>query len=469
MKLSRVEITHFRCFEHLSLDLDPHINVLVGANGSGKSTVLDGIAAGLYHVVLANGGGAARRGRGRSTAALRPHDIHVDPRVTDKLKARKDYVQFRVSAADYYPVGEFSGKTSVGDPQHLEWSDYVQYVPPGGFQYDSPTSLRTADVRRYFQGLWNEIRKSTSAAQIPLPVVAYYRAQRRMGDMPVLGELFATDFSRESAHSGALDAGANFQAMCQWLYLRENEELRSRATNGTNPAAFPDILAIRTALGKVIENVERVFFEGTPPRLTARVRQPGSAARDLELGQLSDGYRTLLALVLDFARRLAQAHPNWAAPLSAPGILLIDEVELHLHPRWQQSVLPSLQAAFPNTQIIVSTHSPGVVQTAARHQLHVLDGQHAKVDLPANFDPLAAEHSAVLQEVFGTAVRPLTLEARSRVHEYLELINTGNGETERAAKIGTLLADTLGTKHPELVRCEAARSRARSAAESSHA
>ncbi|HML30919.1 MAG TPA: AAA family ATPase, partial [Hyphomicrobium sp.] len=72
------------------------------------------------------------------------------------------------------------------------------------------------------------------------------------------------------------------------------------------------------------------------------------ATRTLEVAQLSDGYRTLLAVVLDFARRLVQANPSFPNPLEAPGILLIDEIELHLHPRWQQTIIPSLQSAFPN-------------------------------------------------------------------------------------------------------------------------
>jgi predicted ATP-binding protein involved in virulence len=459
MKLARIEITHFRCFDHLKLNLDPDINVLVGANGAGKSTVLDSIAAALYHVTLANGGGGPKRERGRHNVALKATDIYVDPSIDDETKARKDFVQFRMSASDYYPVNGFAARTETGEPRLLEWSDYVQYAPPGGFRYDATDSVRTADLRRYFQSLWQEIRNSAATAEIPIPVVAYYRSHRRLRDTPTLGDLFATRFSREHAFANALDAGADFQAMCQWFYLRENEELRARATNPDQRDGFGDLVAIRSALGQAIEHVDRVFFDGSPPRLKARVKQPGVAPQNLELAQLSDGYRTLLALVLDFARRLAQAHPNWAKPLSAPGILLIDEVELHLHPRWQQSVLPSLQAAFPNTQLVVSTHSPAVVQAASRAQLHVLDGAHATTDLPANFDPLNAEHSSVLSEVFGTPIRPPTAESKTRIKQYLEMIDAGDGEAARAIELRALLVAALGAAHPEIRRCDAARSR----------
>ncbi len=118
----------------------------------------------------------------------------------------------------------------------------------------------------------------------------------------------------------------------------------------------------------------------------------------MELSQLSDGYRNMLALFLDFGRRLVQANPTWPNPLEAPGILLIDEIELHLHPRWQQSVIPSLRSAFPDTQLIVSTHSPAVLTTVLREHIRLLASDHQFERLPDDVGTYGAENSRVLAE-----------------------------------------------------------------------
>ena len=77
--------------------------------------------------------------------------------------------------------------------------------------------------------------------------------------------------------------------------------------------------------------------------------------------QLSDGEKSLIAMIGDLARRLSIANPGVREPLHGRGIVLIDEVELHLHPAWQRDILPRLMNTFPNVQFMVTTHSPLVL------------------------------------------------------------------------------------------------------------
>lgn len=450
MKLSQIDITNFRCFESLSLSLQPDVNVLVGANGAGKSSILDAIAIALYPVVLANGGGGAKQERKRQGVTLKPTDILVEPSAREATTGRKEFVQFRASATDYYPVPGFPTTTPNGEGRSLEWSDFVQYVPPAGFHYDTITSQRLSDVYRYFTALWQEIRRSDKSARIPLPVVAYYRAGRRIAAMPSLDDVFAVSFSRDKAFASALDAGANFRSMCQWFYLRENEELRARAASPQQLTEFSDLRAVRKVLSHAVEHIERVFFDGSPPRLKARIRALDGVDRDLELAQLSDGYRNLLALFLDFARRLAQAHPDWNNPLEAPGILLIDEVELHLHPRWQQTVITSLRTAFPNTQLIVSTHSPAVLQTVRREQIRLFSIDHSLASIPSDVGTYGSEASRILAELFGADVRPQGIESVAVLNEYMGLVESRQHDSQRAKEIRLQLEIALGSSDPDL-------------------
>jgi predicted ATP-binding protein involved in virulence len=451
MKLTKIEITNFRCFESLALTLQPDINVVVGINGAGKTTILDSIATSLYDVVAANGGGGKRQ-RGWQKANLQPSDIHITPGSASASVGRKEFVQFKAAAKDFYELPGFPNKTPTGDPAFLEWTDYIKYLPPAGFSYDTSQSERLSPVYQYFAAIWQEIRKSDAAALIALPVVAYYRASRRLTEMPKMGNVFELEVSREGAFHQALDAGANFQAMCQWFYLQENAELREKMQIRHDPNfQFPELKAAREALLRTLEGVSRVYFDENPPSLKVAFARPNQTSETMELSQLSDGYRNLLALVLDFARRLAQAHPNWPNPLEAPGILLIDEVELHLHPKWQQAVVPNLHAVFPNTQIIVTTHSPYVVSTVESRCVHI--AERASVH-PCPAPTYGAKVFDVVAEVMGVpSQRPPNNPIADQMVAMFQAID--QGKATEAREMWLRLQDwAKGFPEPDLVRAD---------------
>lgn len=463
MKLACIEITFFRCFESLKVRLLPDINVIVGANGAGKSSILDAVAIALFEIVAANGGGG-RGQRQRQGAALLPTDIKIDASAPygvtwneqkdgyESFIGRKPFVQIRAMASDYYFIDDNSFLSVREDEAVLEWTEHITFTAPATFSYDTPSSIRVSELYRYVKHLWEEIRRSPQAL-IPLPVVAYYRASRRLRSMPDLGDIFKLDFSRDKAFLNALDAGSDFTAMCQWFYLRENAELRAKV-NQQDKGDFADLRAIREALKQTVEGLERVWFDGNPPRMMVEIREGDGVLHAYELAQLSDGYRNLLSIVLDFARRLAMANPSWPNPLEAPGILLIDEIELHLHPRWQQEVIPALRKAFPNTQLIVSTHSPAILTTVRRENILLLGADHQIEQLPLDVGTYGAENSRVLAEVFGAYTRPQNIGSVQRLKDYLRMIENNEGETDAASALRRELESALGKSDPDLLRAD---------------
>jgi predicted ATP-binding protein involved in virulence len=118
----------------------------------------------------------------------------------------------------------------------------------------------------------------------------------------------------------------------------------------------------------------------------------------------------MLALVMDFARRLAQANPHLENPLEAEAILMIDELDLHLHPTWQQKIIPDLRKVFLNTQIIASTHSPEVVTTVDNDQVWILENYQVKAcESPTK----GMKSSDIVRYVLGLEnLRPDTKESR---------------------------------------------------------
>jgi predicted ATP-binding protein involved in virulence len=123
----------------------------------------------------------------------------------------------------------------------------------------------------------------------------------------------------------------------------------------------------------------------------------------LVIDQLSDGEKLLLALTADLARRLAIAYPNLGDPLKGEGIVLIDEIELHLHPAWQRRVLSSLQRTFPSCQFIVTTHSPQVLSEVPNDAVVLVkDFQFVRPAAPT----AGRDSNAILTEVMDTPERP---------------------------------------------------------------
>ncbi len=202
MKLTKVHITYFRCFESLVVPLQPDVNVFVGINGAGKTTILDAIAIALYGIVASVTGSGKRR-RTEQGVGLSPGDIHIEPRAKDVISGRRNFVQISAQAGHYYPIPEFPEHSSNGEPQSIEWIDHIEYKPPNNFVYP----IGEYDIHRYFAGLWREINHSDDRALIPLPVVAYYRADRRLSQMPKMGDVFSLPLGREGAYRNALKAG----------------------------------------------------------------------------------------------------------------------------------------------------------------------------------------------------------------------------------------------------------------------
>jgi len=455
MKLSKIEITNFRCYESLSVDLQNDVNVFVGVNGAGKTALLDAIAIALFEVVAANSHGgriSLWRQRKAQKVALRLSDMHIPPGSSDPVTSRRDFVAVKAGATQFYELTGFPVRTPLDKEALLEWTEHVTYQMPSGFQYEGGKSDRLASVHGYFREMWQEIKRSDSRALIPVPVVAYYRANRRLSEMPQLEDVFKEPPGVQEVFENALNAGENYEAMCRWFYVRENAELRERLQiKNDKTYQFPDLKAARSALLRTLEGVKRVFFAENPPSLRVAFDRGGKAEEVFELEQLSDGYRNLLALVLDFARRLALANPSWENPLDAPGILMIDEIDLHLHPVWQQKIVPSLQAVFPHTQLIVATHSPYVVTTVESRCVQIIENGKLR-SCPA--PTYGARSSDVVGEVMGLPnLRPPNNPNAQKVSRLFKAIDDGDLATAHSVRV-ELAEWAKGFPEPDLVRAD---------------
>ncbi len=329
MKAISLELVHFRSALQLTIDLKPGLNVFVGVNGAGKSTVLDGLA------IMLSWAAARLRSPHASGRRIVKMDIH-----NKKAFAWLALTCSTASAA----AGKVSWRltqTRKGRNPELDPQDPLYGV----------TSLTA--LNEWAGSTREQIGRSNE--QVNLPLFAYYPVNRSVLDIPLRIRKPHT-FDLLEAHDDALTMGANFRSFFEWY--RHREDLENERFRESPPAPFtedPQLLAVRRAIGTFLPEISEISVKRSPLRM--EVTKNGGKYR---VDQLSDGEKCLFAMVGDLARRLAIANPNRENALEGEGIVLIDELDLHLHPAWQRMVAPRLVETFPNCQFVVSTHSPQV-------------------------------------------------------------------------------------------------------------
>ena len=417
MKLASVEIRNFRAIEEMPLPLHPQLTVLHGENGLGKTSVLRAIAVGLNAI----------------PACL--------PDTTWALDYREQDPRRNTPPADV--------TVTVTTVTGMSWT-----VRSGGGRAWRPVEGRIEDLI-----LWmREFREDagTEAAVSDLPVVAFYDTERAMVDIPEESRKIpeSEEFPRHRAFERALAARAAFPAFFRWFYAMENQELREQRARADFEFRNRGLAAVREAICSVLDGASSPSIRVEPLAFEISMQTNG---RDeiLDIEQLSGGCRATLALAGDLAWRMAVGNPHRENPLKSEAVVLIDEIELHLHPSWQQRILDDLTRTFPNAQFIVTTHSPQVLTTVRPEQVVTLVREDGKIVPHApGWGTYGAEAGDVLTAVMGVEERPRN-EFSETLDQYRELIEDDRGETEEALALREKL-DAWNRQDPDLVRADAA-------------
>ena len=413
MKLKSVEIENYRAIEHLRLPLDPSLTVLHGDNTCGKTSVLSAIAVGLGVVPTllpdVSGTGFLKKDRRR----LAP------------------FVRVALTATD-----------------GIAWTRRMLH--------QSRPVESTRKYRRLVllqEKLDSIVRADREGRPLDLPIVAFYNTDRAVLDTPKRVANVASGLPRYAALDGALSARTNFRELFQWFYAREYEELREQKNREDFDYQRKDLFAVRNAISSMLHGVSSPHIELRPLGLSVSAKLESGRVETLEIDQLSDGQRVVLALVADLAWRMAQGNPHLDDPLSSEAIVLIDEVELHLHPSWQQRILNDLRRTFPNAQFIVSTHSPQVLTTVEpRHIVELAREDGRIVAGSAAGWTYGAEAGDVLRTVMGVNERPEN-DFTTTLATYSRLVSEGRGESEEALALRATL-ESLSPDDPALARAD---------------
>ena len=406
MKLASVEIENFRAIEKLDLALDPRLTVLHGANAHGKTSVLGAIAAGL---------GA----------------------IPDQLSGvfEKGFLDtdLRVGALDL--------RVALTTIDGISWS--------GTITRGQPARGYTSALKDKADEIFSDCNEGRP---VEFPIVAFYDTDRVIFDLTERWSDFKKEFTRYDAFKGALSSRTNFQGIFEWFYFKENEELREQRERRDFGYQLRDLSSVRHAISSMLGDVSEPHMEMDPPRFMVTI-ETARKSEKLALDQLSGGYRAVLALAADLAWRMAQGNPHLDNPLESEAIVLVDEVDLHLHPSWQQRILDDLTRTFPNTQFIVSTHSPQVLTTVRPAQIVELRREDGCIVAGRPSTPtFGAEAGDVLFTVMRVDERPDN-EFKATLDDYMRLVEDGQGECEEAASLRTRLMK-LSPGAPEIYEAD---------------
>ena len=401
-RFREIRIENYRCFDELTLPLEEDTTVLFAENGGGKTALLTALAMGL----------AVFQAGSPGTLKL---DAQRDPRMRtlDEKGRRKPAGPCRVTWT-----------ASVGESESVTWSTAVQ-----------PASGRAT---KRLQALFEALER----VRVPgerWPLFAWYGVDR-LGRLRGRRRKVERTADRWEAYASALDPNLDEAPLLQWLKDETVGDMVRRQHD--EPERFFHT-AVMEATVRATPGVTHSWYD--PAAQGPMVRfEDGHAA---PWSELSDGYHVFIALVADVARRAVMLNEfdGAEAPERVEGVVLIDEIDLHLHPRWQRTALPRLRDVFPKLQLIVTTHSPQVLSSVEnRHVRRLIDGRLQEHPVFVE----GRDTNAILREYMRTDDRDERGAAElNRLHRAID-----RGDRVEAERIHRELAERWGDNDPALIR-----------------
>jgi predicted ATP-binding protein involved in virulence len=441
MEIQRVILNNVGLFENLKIPLAPteqnpsNITVFVGNNGAGKTSVLKALATSLNWFTT-------RLAREKGSGTPIPEDAILNS---------ANAASIEIEICDFSRASDNPNQSEINN--HFKWT-LAKSRKGRKAQYTSNLNDCTRLANRYRDALTHNDKTS-------LPLIAFYPVERVVLDIPLKIRTKHT-FLQLDGYDNSLSQGVDFRRFFEWFREREDTENESgipedflnqlrplfetnqdvwQRLNELNASAKDrQLTAVRTAIRRFMPHMDNLRVH-RKPRLYMAIDKNGET---LNVGQLSQGEKSLMALVGDIARRLAMLNPALENPLAGDGIVLIDEVDLHLHPSWQRSLCHRLIETFPNCQFVLTTHSPLVISDCKNVLVYTLTNSELR-QLPSQY---GQDANTVLLDVMDTNIRNEKIDAELK--DLLDAIQDSN--LPQAQQLLAELTEELPANHLELLK-----------------
>ncbi|MFT4927616.1 MAG: putative ATP-binding protein involved in virulence [Phenylobacterium sp.] len=410
MKIHQLKLTNFRKFSSAMYQFNTvsGVTVLIGNNATGKSTILDALSIMMGSYLLDFNVGPLR--------SIRKSEMHLAQITVDEV----------ITLEPQWPEGVTL--SCIGSLTDLDANFNGPISWARGLKSETGNTTRSYAKNIASAGKV-AMAKMAKGEEVLLPVLAYY-GTGRLWSKKHNGDLGKPD-SRARGYRDCLDPASNHHLFVKW-FIR----LSFGAVQKGKP--YGVLEAVRQAVKQCIPECRDFYADLELQQLMVVLENTELLAFD----NLSDGYRNMVAMVADIAYRAACLNPHLGinAALKTPGVVLIDEIDLHLHPKWQRTIMHSLRTAFPEVQFIVSTHSPFIVQSLEPGEVLDLNStlvveQGCEVASPAPDKPFCDRSiEDVVEDVMGVSIPSRSHRLREMYETattYYTLLDTVDDSTEQ--------------------------------------
>ena len=439
LRIDSLSVENYRCFKKMDIPVlfQPDLTVLVARNGEGKTAFLDAVKIAL--------GTFTSNFPITSQAHFHISDVHIAA------------LQEQCSLGAVYPVSLEA--TGTIDNQWEKWSRSLQKAK-------GRTTTKDAKVVSSFGEMLHK-KTQKDDWNVLLPLIAFYGTGRLWAEHKDMndGEISPLAQSRFAGYDNALSARSTYKQVKNWLLeaLRMEDSKQASITQ-TGQFVHSQLQAIKKALQCVL-GVEgwgkmhyNSFYKDEITVIKNYKNSNGNlisnhdAATALPVSWLSDGIRAVFSMVADIAYRCAKLNPHLGdrACEETCGIVLIDEVDIFLHPAWQQHVLLDLRKAFPNIQFIVTTHSPQVVSSVSDECIRIIE--NGKIYSVNGTE--GAEADRILDRVFGVNAEKSPNPVTQSLLQYMKLVYADKWDSEEAIALRKELEGKFKGDEPRLMEAD---------------
>lgn len=402
MKLKKIRIINYRCFKDADIDFDEHTTLIVGKNGAGKTAILDAVAVAVSTFLLGINGGVSRS-ISKDDARYEFHDLDgtVDPQH-----------QFPVSIE------------SIGDCLDNHDVKWVRSL-------NSESGNTTIKEARELTNISKETQKKimTGDKSLILPLISYYGTGRLYAQKKEKKNIKSlTEFKRQVGYVDCMAAESNEKLMLNWFQIQTLKSLQEQQRTGKVEKSLL-LKTVEKAICKCFERISgsknaSIIFDLDTHRLVLNFESADGSLQKFAMDEMSDGYKNTLSMIGDIAYRMAVLNPMLGDKVleETSGVIVIDEIDLHLHPQWQQTIISDLNTIFPKIQFIVSSHAPAVINSVAKEQIRILD--NGEIYMPAA-QTYGRDANSILREVMNVSERPMDIKQRMNLfYSYMDEIIT---------------------------------------------
>jgi predicted ATP-binding protein involved in virulence len=427
MRIKKLNLKNFRGFKELEIKFPgSNLVVFVGINGSGKSSILDCLAMFLSQFVSEL---CSKSSRGNEFV-ITDSDINIESEETGNI-ITIDRIHHPLESDNTF-----------------SWMIVKSRSPrKGRYTYPTTPSLYSGQV----------YERISNNPGLNLTVLAYYQNQKIFPGTPAKSKKKEYEFNQFYAYENAFKKGIqDFNDFTAWFRLEEDWENEKKIEKGLD-FVNSNLEVVRRAIKTFLDEIpsaglsnlhvvrskrDKPFRFDTSHNSSLVIEKGGE---NLKIDQLSDGEKMLLLVVSDLARRLSIANPGMEDSLQGNGVVLIDEVDLHLHPQWQREVIPALGKTFPNCQFITTTHSPQVLSNVEKENILILEDYKIVENTPFTY---GRDSNSILYDLMNVEERPK--KVKNELDKLYRLIDAEKVEEARMEL--KKLTNALGEDDKEIVR-----------------